>query len=83
MERQSRLIRKLPASQSLSKVSLTTDTSTDSDGANEEIPLPTVKKAILEKILEFCEYIHKNSPPEIDKPLRSSELRDVVNESVI
>ena len=52
----------------------------DSDGANEEIPLPTVKKAILEKILEFCEYIHKNSPPEIDKPLRSSELRDVVNE---
>ena len=52
----------------------------DDNDVNDEIPLPTVKKAILEKIIEFCEYIHKNSPPEIDKPLRSSELRDVVNE---
>ena len=52
----------------------------EDNGINEEIPLPTIKKATLEKILEFCEHIHKNSPPEIEKPLRSSELRDVVNE---
>ena len=52
----------------------------EDNDVNDEIPLPTVKKAILEKIIEYCEYIHKNAPPEIDKPLRSSNLSDVVNE---
>ena len=52
----------------------------EDNDVNDEIPLPTVKKDILEKIIEYCEYIHKNAAPEIDKPLRSSNLSDVVNE---
>ena len=43
-------------------------------GADEEIPLPNVKSAILAKIVEYCKH-HKDSPPEeIAKPLKSSNL---------
>ena len=52
----------------------------DDNGDEDEIPLPTVKKAILEKIIEYCTYINQNAPPEIDTPLRTSNLGDVVNE---
>merc|ERR1719311_876738 len=42
----------------------------EDSGAEEDIPLPQVKKAILEKIIVYCKYITQNAPPEIDKPLR-------------
>lgn len=49
----------------------------DDSGVEEEIPLPNVKRSILNKIIEFCIYIKDNSPPEIEKPLRSNNLGDV------
>ena len=52
----------------------------DNEDNEEDIPLPQVKKAILEKIIVYCKYITQNAPPEIDKPLRSNQLSDVVNE---
>ena len=52
----------------------------EDSGAEEDIPLPQVKKAILEKIIVYCKYITQNAAPEIDKPLRSNQLSDVVNE---
>ena len=52
----------------------------DDSGIDDDIPLPQVKKAILDKIVVYCEYITKNAPPEIEKPLRSNQLSDVVNE---
>ena len=52
----------------------------EDSGIEDDIPLPQIKKPILEKILEYCNYIEKNAPPEIDKPLRSNQLSDVVNE---
>ena len=45
--------------------------------ANQEISLPNIKRSILNKIIEFCVYIKDNSPPEIEKPLRSNNLSDV------
>ena len=39
-----------------------------------------VKKAILEKSIVYCNYITQNAPPEIERPLRSNQLSDVVNE---
>ena len=52
----------------------------DDSGTDDAIPLPQIKHSILLKILEYCHYIHTNSPPEIEKPLRSNNLGDVVNE---
>ena len=49
----------------------------DDSGVEEDIPLPNVKKSILDKIIEFCTYIRDNSAPEIEKPLRSNNLNDV------
>ena len=52
----------------------------DDSGTEDESPLPAIKKSILDKIIEYCTYINANQPPEIDKPLRSNNLTDVVNE---
>ena len=52
----------------------------DDAGTDDDIPLPSVKKAILDKIIEYCTYIHTNTPPEIEKPLRSNDLAGVVNQ---
>lgn len=49
----------------------------DDSGVEEEIPLPNVKKAVLEKIIQYCTYVRDNPPPEIEKPLRSNNLSDV------
>ena len=52
----------------------------DDSGVEDEIPLASVKKPILEKVIEYCQHITENTPPEIEKPLRSNNLNDVVNE---
>ena len=52
----------------------------DDSGIDDEIPLHSVKKAILDKIIVYCTYINEHTPPEIDKPLRSNNLSDVVNQ---
>ena len=44
----------------------------DDSGVDDEIPLPQVKKAILDKIIKYC-------TSEIEKSLISNELSDVVN----
>lgn len=49
----------------------------DDSGPEEEIPLPNVKKAVLEKVVSFCTHLRENSPPEIEKPLRSANISDV------
>ena len=47
------------------------------DGADDDIPLPTVRKAIMEKIAAFCGHMRTNPPPEIEKPLKSSNFIDI------
>ena len=49
----------------------------DDGDIEEEIPLANTKKATLDKVIGFCTYIKDNAPPQIDKPLRSTELADV------
>jgi len=48
-------------------------------GTEEEIPLPNVKATTLKKILEYCEKHRKDTPPEIEKPLRTSNLAELVD----
>ena len=51
----------------------------DDSGTDEDIPLPNVKKATLEKVVTFCEH-HKEEPlQDIEKPLKTNNIRDVVS----
>jgi len=58
------------------------DEDDDDDDDNEdeqEIPLPNVKSNVLSKVIEFCNYHTENDPmQEIEKPLKSANMHDVV-----
>lgn len=43
-------------------------------GTEEEIPLPNVKADTLKKVIQYCEHYKSMEPPEIDKPLKSTNL---------
>ena len=51
----------------------------EESGTDEEIPLPQVKKSILEKVVVFCTRMLDHQPPEIDKPLSHSDMAQVVD----
>ena len=43
-----------------------------------EMPLPNVKSPVLRKVIEFCEHHLKEPMTEIEKPLKSQLMADVV-----
>ena len=51
----------------------------DDSGIEEQIPLPNVKRPILEKVIDFCKHLKDHQPPEIEKPLRSTDMASVVD----
>lgn len=50
----------------------------EEDGGNIEIPLPNVKSQVLGKVIEFCEHHLQEPMTEIEKPLKSQKMADVV-----
>lgn len=52
----------------------------DDGESDQEIPLPNVKSNVLGKVIEYCRHHHNNLPAEIEKPLKSATLSDVVSE---
>jgi len=50
----------------------------EDSGVEDPIPLPNVNKKTLIKVLDYCKYHKKDVPPEIEKPLKSHNLADVV-----
>ena len=53
------------------------DDNDDEDNV-QEIPLPNVKAAVLRKVIEFCEHFLSEPMTEIEKPLKSQNMADVV-----
>ncbi|RYG54464.1 SKP1-like protein [archaeon] len=53
-------------------------TMTEDGFANEEIPLMDVRSPVLKKVIEFCTHHVDQRLPEIEKPLVTSNLRDIV-----
>jgi S-phase kinase-associated protein 1 len=52
----------------------------EGDDDVQEIPLPNVKAVVLQKVIEFCTH-HKDDPmAEIEKPLKSPNMADVVQQ---
>ena len=51
----------------------------DGSEVDDNIPLTIINKATLLKVIEYCTYINTNVPPQIDRPLRSNELSDIVD----
>jgi len=54
------------------------DEDEDEDETTPEIPLPNVKGPVLRKVIEFCEHHLKEPMTEIEKPLKSGNMADVV-----
>ena len=50
------------------------------DSPEEQIPLPNVKRPILEKVIDFCKYLKDHQAPEIEKPLKSVDLASNVDD---
>ncbi len=48
------------------------------DGSVTEIPLPNVKSQVLTKVIEFCTHHLQEPMSEIEKPLKSAVMADVV-----
>ena len=49
-------------------------------GTDEDIPIAQVNKPIMEKVIAFLVHAKDNPPPEIEKPLSSSDLSQVVDQ---
>ena len=47
------------------------------DKSETTIPLPNVRGSILKKVIKYMEYHSTNPPKEIEKPLKSANMREV------
>lgn len=47
-------------------------------GIDDKIPLPNLKSNTLKKVLEYCEMHKNNDPSEIEKPLKTNNLAELV-----
>ena len=52
----------------------------EDSGIQEEIPLVSVTKAILDKIIEYCQHHSYIVPPPIKKPIPTDKIEDAVSD---
>lgn len=56
------------------------DEEIEPDAEAQEIPLPNVKSNVLTKVIEFCRHHSEDSMNEIEKPLKSANMSEVVQD---
>eukprot|EP00587_Corethron_hystrix_P012862 CAMPEP_0113308348 /NCGR_PEP_ID=MMETSP0010_2-20120614/6818_1 /TAXON_ID=216773 ORGANISM="Corethron hystrix, Strain 308" /NCGR_SAMPLE_ID=MMETSP0010_2 /ASSEMBLY_ACC=CAM_ASM_000155 /LENGTH=164 /DNA_ID=CAMNT_0000163363 /DNA_START=194 /DNA_END=685 /DNA_ORIENTATION=+ /assembly_acc=CAM_ASM_000155 len=54
------------------------DDEADDDDESPDIPLPNVKADVLKKVIEFCKHHREETMNDIEKPLKSANMSDVV-----
>ena len=70
--------RSFTVSRSVAFSSEVVKTMIENDKEETKIPLPNVKGAVLEKVIEYMKYHDGNPAREIERPLRSFNMRNVV-----
>jgi len=55
-------------------------TMAEGDQEEKEIPLPNVKAEVLKKVVAYMKYHAENLAKEIEKPLKSANMNDVVSQ---
>jgi len=55
-------------------------TMAEGDKEETDIPLPNVKSAVLTKVIGYMKYHSENPPKEIEKPLKSANMAEVVTQ---
>lgn len=64
----------------VAKLSGLVNTMIDGDSAATHIPLPNVKGNILMMVVDYLKEIHENPPKEIEKPINSKIMTEIVDE---
>jgi len=54
------------------------DDEAEDDDESPDIPLPNVKADVLKKVIEFCKHHREEAMNDIEKPLKSANISDVV-----
>ena len=49
------------------------------DNPDDEIDLP-MKGAVFKECMKYCEYIKDHDPPQIEKPIRSNDMKEIVED---
>lgn len=55
-------------------------TVSEGDQDEKEIPLPNVKASVLQKVTQYMTYHAENPPKDIEKPLKSDNMAEVVSQ---
>ena len=51
------------------------------DKGETEIPIPNVTSAVLERVLQYLQYHAEKPPKEIEKPIKSANMEEVVGDA--
>jgi S-phase kinase-associated protein 1 len=71
---------KIPVPKKVATMSELVKTMAEGDKDEKEIPLPNVKTPVLNKVVAYMKYHVDNPAKEIEKPLKSANMNEVVSQ---